>query len=118
MYYGEELKKYDVIYADLGLNKGSIQSSKRYCIVVSNDRCCKYSPVITIIPCTTSETKARIPTHLPLEAKDGLKKPSIALGEQILTINKIDIQRKCGHISDKNIQEGINNILRIQLSLN
>ena len=118
MYYDEELRKFDVIYCDLGKNKGSIQSSKRYCIVVSNNRCCRHSPVITIVPCTTSQTKAKIPTHLPVEAKDGLKEPSIILGEQILTINKVDIQKKCGHISDKDVQEGINNILRIQLSLN
>ena len=118
MYYNEELRKFDVIYCDLGNNKGSIQSSRRYCIVVSNNRCCKHSPVITVVPCTTSQTKAKIPTHLPVEAKDGLKEPSIILGEQILTINKMDIQKKCGHISDKDVQEGINNILRIQLSLN
>ena len=40
MYYGEELKKYQIVYLDLGQKKlnSSIQVGKRYAIIVSNDK--------------------------------------------------------------------------------
>lgn len=120
MYYNEELKKFDVIYCSLGkpsVDKGSIQCGSRYCIVISNDRCCRYSPVIQVVPCTTSKVKTKIPTHMEIGALYGLKEPSLILNEQILSINKVSIQRKCGHISDKEIQNEINEKLKIQLAL-
>ena len=55
MYYGEELKKYQIVYLDLGQKKlnSSIQVGKRYAIIVSNDKANKYSPVVTAIPLTS-----------------------------------------------------------------
>lgn len=118
MYYGEEIKKYDIVHCNLGFNKGSIQSNSRYCVVVSNNKANKYSPVIQIIPFTTSETKAKLPTHIYIDKPlYGLKKPSTLLGEQILSLNKIDITKKVGNITDKDLQNKIDDILRIQLAL-
>lgn len=122
MYMGDELRKFDIVYCNLGkpsIDKGSIQCNSRFCIVVSNDKCCRYSPILQIVPLTKSrdKDKAKIPTHMEIEPLYGLKEKSIILNEQILTVNKISIQKKCGHISDQKIQEEINNKLRIQLAL-
>ena len=120
MYFNEELRKFDVIYCDLGkpnIEKGSIQCGVRYCIVVSNDRCCKHSGVIQVVPCTTAKFKSKIPTHMEIDALYGLKEPSLILNEQIISITKASIRRKYGHIDDKAIQDKINEKLRIQLSL-
>ena len=91
MYYGEELKKYQIVYLDLGQKKlnSSIQVGKRYAIIVSNDKANKYSSVVTAIPLTSVEKKV-LPTHLDIPSKWGLTKKSILLAEQ----KKVDEERR------------------------
>ena len=87
----------EVYYIDLTPTVGSEQSGLRPCLVISNDMNNKHSPCITIIPFTSSVTKANIPTHITISANEcGLRQASIALCEQIRTIDKRRIKNRIG----------------------
>lgn len=81
-------KNGDIYMADLPDDRGgSLQSGSRPVVIISNDLANAYSPVITILPMTSKTEKKKLPTHVVI--KDcGLKKCSIVLAEQIMSINK------------------------------
>jgi mRNA interferase MazF len=97
----QQYKRGDVVYACLNKasDTSSQQSGVRPCIVVSNDNCNKFSPVITIVP-LTSQSKTSLPTHMILYADnvkipDGFNlKTSLVLCEQITLIDKAQIVRE------------------------
>ena len=117
MYYGEELKKYQIVYLDLGQKKlnSSIQVGKRYAIIVSNDKANKYSTILEVIP-FTSQQKRLLPTHLDV-AGFGLTKQSTLLAEQVTTISKMRVIRKVGKITDEDIIKEINKKIIVSLGL-
>ena len=79
----------DVFYANLKSDGTSRQSGIRPIIVISNSFCNRYSPVISILTCTTSRTKHPLPTHISLPAAEtGMKYDSICLCEQPMSIAK------------------------------
>lgn len=87
----------EVYYIDLSQTVGSEQSGLRPCLVISNDVNNKHSPCVTVIPFTSSTTKANIPTHISVSANEcGLRQSSIALCEQIRTIDKRRIKNRVG----------------------
>lgn len=78
----------DVFLVQLS-GKGSEQSGLRPMIIVSNEVCCKYSPVLTAVPLTSKMMKKSLPTHVILAASQyPVEKDSIVLCEQIITIDK------------------------------
>lgn len=80
-------------FADLGEPKGSIQGRVRPVLIYANYKCCLYSPVVTIIPLTSEiHSKAKLPTHVLLDERDGVKEKSIALVEQVMPLNKSDLK--------------------------
>lgn len=79
------MKSGDVIWADLPESGACVQSGKRPCIVLGNRAACNCYPVVTVIPVSSNvQKKNKIPTHVYI----GLKRESIALTEQVRTINK------------------------------
>ena len=79
----------DVFYADLGQDSTSRQGGVRPIVIVSNQRCNRYSSVVSAVCLSTSKTKHPLPTHVELKAADtGLKKDSICLCEQPMSIAK------------------------------
>lgn len=82
----------DVYYVDFGHNIESCkQSGIRPAVIVSNNRANFYSPVITVVPLTSRIHKKRsLPTHvyIPRGCGTGLPKSSMALAEQVETIDK------------------------------
>ena len=95
---------------------GSLQSGIRPVLIVSNDKANEYSPVITIIPITSKLGKKALPTHVYMTSC-GLTKPSIALAEQITSINKDRLTRRVGSIKKTIYEKQIKNALEIQLSM-
>lgn len=80
------MKAGDVIWADLPKSGNCVQAGRRPCIVLGNPEACKFSPVVTLVPISSAMQKSKkIPTHVLLT---GLRKPSIALTEQVRTVNK------------------------------
>ena len=110
-------RKGDIFWAELGENaEGSLQAGVRPVLVVSNNKANGFSPVIIIIPITSKMRKAKLPTHVLIE-ECGLSSPSIALAEQITSINKGRLGRKIGSIQQTAYVGLIKREIGIQLSL-
>ena len=106
------LKKYDVVYVDLGENIGSVQSFKRPCVVLSNQ---ENSPICIIAPMTTKKNHRGFKTHLTLNTYNG--RESQILFEQIKVISKTQIIKKLESINDKKIQAQINDCIKYVLQV-
>ena len=77
----------DIYTAELDADiDGSLQSGIRPVLIISNNKANEFSPVITIIPITSRLGKKKLPTHVYM-TQCGLSRPSIALAEQITSIN-------------------------------
>ena len=107
-----ELKKYDIVWFDLGENIGSVQSKKRPCVILSNN---DNSPVCIIAPMTTKKFNRKLRIHVTLDSYNG-KKCNI-LFEQLKVISKTQILRKMEPINDKKIQAEINNCIKYVLQV-
>lgn len=94
----EEIKRGDVLIADLPYYPGSVQHGERPVIVVQNNLGNTYSGTLIVVP-TTTKTKKYIPTHVKIHKNDGFLRESIVLCEQILTIDKTVIKKKCQSVS-------------------
>ena len=78
------VKRGDLYYADLSPVVGSEQGGVRPVLIVQNNVGNKYSPTIIAAAITSQLDKAKLPTHIALEAgKYGLPKNSVVLLEQI-----------------------------------
>lgn len=52
-----KIKRGDIVLVDLGIHENSIQSGIRPCVIVSNDKANRYSPVFTVVPLTSRLNK-------------------------------------------------------------
>ena len=112
------IKRGDMFYADLSPVVGSEQGGVRPVLIIQNDAGNKYSPTVIAAAITSQTGKARLPTHIELDAKGvGLKADSVVLAEQIRTIDKSRLKEKIGHIDNMVIMEKINNALGVSFGL-
>lgn len=98
-------------------NNSHIQKGLRPWVVVQNDMANKYSPVITVIPLTSNlHKKPNLPTHCYVYP-DGLgMHKSLALCEQITTIDKLPCYVVRCKLSAYDM-ENIDHCLKIALGL-
>lgn len=79
----------DVFYANLYDGIGSEQRGFRPVIIIQNDTGNHFSPTVIAIAVTRNcNPKAKLPTHCNLTALTILGIPSMALAEQIVTLDK------------------------------
>lgn len=93
----EDIKRGDVLIAELPYYPGSVQHGERPVIVIQNDIGNIHSKTLIVVP-VTSKSKNKLPTHVFLE-ETCFSKNCMALCEQILTIDKSVIIRKEGYVS-------------------
>ncbi len=111
------VKRGEIYYADLSPAVGSEQGGVRPVLIVQNDIGNKYSPTVIIAAITTQINKAKLPTHIEVQAPDyGLVKDSVILLEQIRTLDKKRLQQRLGQIDDQKMEQ-INQALLISLGL-
>ena len=110
------LKRGEIYYADLSPVVGSEQGGIRPVLVVQNDIGNKYSPTVIVVAITSQLDKAKLPTHIELGKNFGLNKDSVALMEQIRTIDKRRLQEKIGEIDEYKMNQ-INTAIQISLGL-
>ena len=90
-----QIKRGEIYYADLSPVVGSEQGGIRPVLVVQNDVGNKYSPTVIVCAITSKLTKAKLPTHIELSAEEyNLPKDSVALLEQIRTLDKQRLQQR------------------------
>lgn len=104
-----DIKKGDIVLVNLAGAMYSEQDKCRPVIVIQNDIGNKYSPTTIIIPLTSEMKKSNQPTHAVVYKKDaiGLREDSMALCEQIRTIDKRRIKEKIGQVSNQEVMKQI-----------
>lgn len=111
------VKRGDIFYADLSPVIGSEQGGVRPVLVVQNDIGNKYSPTIIVAAITSQINKAKLPTHVEINASEyGLTKDSVVLLEQVRTIDKRRLREKIGHF-DEDMMIKVNEALEISFGL-
>lgn len=96
----EQIKRGELYYADLSPVVGSEQGGVRPVLIVQNDIGNKYSPTVIVAAVTSKINKAKLPTHIEIEASTyGLERDSVILLEQIRTLDKSRLQNKIGDLS-------------------
>lgn len=82
------MERGDVFYADLSPTFGSEQGGIRPCVIIQNDDGNRHSGTTIVAPMTT-QTKKRLPTHVPISPNDSpLRSRTIILLEQIRVVDK------------------------------
>ena len=105
----------DIFYADLSPVVGSEQGGVRPVLVIQNDIGNKYSPTVIVTAITSQLGKAKLPTHIELSATEyNLPKNSVALLEQIRTLDKRRLKEKVTTLSAEKMKE-VNRALLISL---
>ena len=115
------ITKGSIYFVNLGCERnGSVQNGGktgfRPCIVMNNKIACVFRPVLLVVPITSSygRIKAKMPTHLVIE--EGLSKKSVAMFEQVLTVNRSQLSDKICTLSD-DLLEQANEKLKIAFGL-
>ena len=112
------VKRGDIFYADLSPVVGSEQGGTRPVLIVQNDVGNRYSPTVIAAAITSQQNKARLPTHIEIEARTyGLSKNSIVLLEQVRTIDKRRLREHMGRLDDAQMAM-VNDALAVSFGLN
>ncbi len=111
------VKRGDVFFADLSPVVGSEQGGIRPVLVIQNDIGNRFSPTIIIAAITAQIQKAKLPTHVEIDAKTyGFDRNSVILLEQIRTIDKQRLTDKITHLDDEMMSK-VNDATQISLGL-
>ncbi len=112
-----EIKRGFVFYADLSPVVGSEQGGFRPVLIIQNNVGNKFSPTVIVAAITSQIQKAKLPTHVELQARrHGLEKDSVVLLEQIRTIDKQRLQQKITELDDT-VMNFVDDALKISLGL-
>lgn len=113
-----DIKRGDIIMIQFSGN-GNIQGGYRPCIIIQNDIGNKFSPTTIVVPLTSELKKVNQPTHEVVKREDanGLKLNSMALCEQIVTVNKSSIVKKVGEITNNITMSNITRACSVSLGL-
>jgi len=113
----QQLVRGGIYIVNLPNSGGSIQSKQRPCVLVSNNSCNNFSPVLHVCPLSSVTTKKKLPTHIMINrAKSGLLKDSIALCEQVIPVNKSDIMNQVA-FCDEETMRMISRGIKVQFAL-
>ena len=111
------VKRGDIYYADLSPVVGSEQGGVRPVLIVQNDVGNKHSPTVIAAAITSQTGKAKLPTHIELQAQSvGLTRDSVILLEQIRTIDKSRLKERMGKL-DKKTMNMVDNAIAVSFGL-
>jgi mRNA interferase MazF len=111
------VKRGDVYFADLSPVVGSEQGGVRPVLIIQNDIGNRFSPTVIIAAITAQIQKAKLPTHVEIDAKRyGFERDSVILLEQIRTIDKQRLTDKITHLDDE-MMDKVDDALQVSLGL-
>ena len=111
------VKRGDIYFADLSPVVGSEQGGMRPVLIVQNDVGNRYSPTVIAAAITSQQNKARLPTHIEIEARTyGLSKNSVVLLEQMRTLDKRRLRERMGCLDEKAMQR-VDGAIAVSLGL-
>ncbi|MBQ8167628.1 MAG: type II toxin-antitoxin system PemK/MazF family toxin [Lachnospiraceae bacterium] len=121
------IKRGDIVMADMQeVSCGSIQKYRRPYLIISNNKANMYSPVVTAVALSSKTwKKAYLPVHCIIR-KDCIKtikedfgvRDSVALCEQIVSIDKSQIEEVVARVTNRNTMKYLNRCIRNQVGLN
>lgn len=115
----------DIVWVDLGVLCGSEQGGTRPALVISNDKNNLHSPIISIVPLSSSkfkrDHKSYLPTHITISPNEtgvsGIDRDSVVMCEQTRAIDKSRVISKSGHIENQYIIDALNRALTIHFGV-
>ncbi len=111
------VRRGEIYYADLSPVVGSEQGGMRPVLIVQNDVGNRYSPTVIAAAITSQQNKARLPTHIEIEARTyGLSKNSVVLLEQMRTLDKRRLRERMGCLDERAMQR-VDGAIAISLGL-
>lgn len=107
-----EIRRYDIVQADLSGAVGSEQGGIRPVLIIQNNKGNLYSTTTIVMPFSTQIKNLKQPTHTLIKksAGTGLKKDSILLGEQVRAISNQRIIKKIGIVTNEKERKEIRRI--------
>lgn len=112
------MKRGDVYMACLDPVIGSEQGGTRPVVIMQNNTGNLHAPTVIAVPITSSSAKPALPTHALLAAGEGgLWRDSIALCEQVRTLEKARLGRRLGAVGVDALR-GIEKALQVSLDIN
>ena len=106
----------EIYIADLDPVVGSEQGGERPVLVIQNNLGNKHSPTVIVLAITSRFHKKRhLPTHVPIEGGD-LSKNSIALAEQVRTIDKSRLIHYVGRAS-RETMDFVDDALKVSMGV-
>ena len=110
-----EIKRGQIYYADLSPVVGSEQGGIRPVLIVSNDIGNNKSPVVIVAPITSVIGKKKLPTQILIGTESGLKVLSMAMCEQLRTIDKRRLSFGCVGTVPPWLMKAVNKALKISV---
>lgn len=111
------IRRGDIYYADLRPVVGSEQGGVRPVLIIQNDVGNRHSPTVICAAITSKMNKAKLPTHVELDARRcDIVKDSVILLEQLRTIDKQRLKERICHI-DEELQKRVDYALMVSLEL-
>lgn len=111
------IKRGDIFYADLRPVVGSEQGGIRPVLIIQNDVGNRHSPTVICAAITSKMNKAKLPTHVEIEAgRYEIIKDSVILLEQLRTIDKRRLKDRVCHL-DTELLSRVDRALQVSLEL-
>lgn len=110
------MRRGDIYYVDFGNTVGSEQSGYRPAVIVQNDSGNYTSPTLIVVPLSTKRASLESHVEIP-QFDDHINGNSVALCEQIRTIDKQRLGKRVYRLSDeiiKKVEEGIKSALDME----
>lgn len=86
-------------------------------LIVQNDTGNKHSPTVIAAAITSQTGKAKLPTHIELQAQSvGLTRDSVILLEQIRTIDKSRLKERMGKLDEQTMNK-VDNAIAVSFGL-
>lgn len=111
------IRRGDIFYADLRPVVGSEQGGIRPVLIIQNDVGNRHSPTVICAAITSKMNKAKLPTHVEIEAgRYEIVRDSVILLEQLRTIDKRRLKDRVCHL-DAELLTRVDHALQVSLEL-
>ena len=105
------IRRGDIYYADLRPVVGSEQGGIRPVLIIQNDIGNKHSPTVICAAITSKMNKAKLPTHIEINASAyDIVRDSVILLEQLRTIDKKRLKDKICHLDPEALAKASRNV--------
>lgn len=107
-----DIRRYDIVQADLGQVVGSEQGGIRPVLIIQNDTGNIFSSCTIVMPLSSKLKSLGQPTHTLIRKSidNGLRTDSVLLGEQMRVISNQRIIKKIGTVTDESERKEIRRV--------